>query len=183
MKYDIKKVSNSDSHIWLEKKTKVDIESRYVNQLKEFFKEYRYENYAFKRLGRDAIASNSNTEDVMVTFFDMSYGHFEKTDASNNLKYLSVEVHQYDDDWFVLKFWNDYGSQREKIDVYICDQFDSVIHQLNECMKFFPKEGDDRKKEIEKELIKRKNNLIKKMTKHIMSFTDFGQIEDLEDII
>ena len=170
MKYDIKKVSNSDSQKWSNNRTITDIEPRYVNKLNEFFKDYGYENF-----------TSTRPAGVNVKYFDMTYGSFEK--ISDNLKLLSVEVRQYDDDWFILKFWNNYSGPREKIDVYICDQFDSVIHQLIKCMKFFPKEGDDRKKEIEKELIKRKNNLIKKMTKHIMSFTDFGQIEDLEDII
>jgi hypothetical protein len=175
--FDIKKISSGEYWDWKGKNKPVDIEDRYVKELNNLLSEFGYDVYSKRRHRNDM----SSSHDDQIYIFDMTFD-LRDYPKVKKLKPLSIEVEQFDDEWFILKFWNNYASSLEKLNIYVCDQMDSVIHQLEQCLKTFPKTKNPKwNKEIQSEFIKRRDELIKNVTNHIMTFTDFKQLDEFGD--
>jgi hypothetical protein len=171
MEHDIKETS--DIHDWREEHTQVDIEKKYVTKLETYLSQW-----GFKPKGN----KHKHEEDGWFIRVSPNRDIFDLTSRD---KKISIEIRQFDDDWFDLSYWTDYSTADEDTTYYICDQFDAVIHQLNICMKDIPKVNDTEWNDSiknRKELKNQKKEVIDKIGIKIMSFTDFNDLNDFKKL-
>lgn len=176
MKHSIRKITTNEYFEFEESHEKIIPNPKYFNKIKEFLKEFGYES-------NDVSILNTDIKSFIDFSHNPSDNKVRKKEGKNPLITISLQIHEYDDEWFILKFWNNYATQYEKIDIYLCDQFEAVIHQLNQCFELIPKINDERwNNKIEKEFIKKRDELLKqtidKWTKHIMSFKTFQELDE-----
>lgn len=168
MEHDIKNVNRSEWREWLENQinnsTFEDIQKNYIDKLSKYISNFELHRYGYK----------TPTPTRRGKIFDY---------ASPDDR-ISFEVHQFEDEWFALLFWVDYNTEYQQVSYYICDQFDAVIHQLNICMRGQKKLKDSSWNEtIDKDLEEKKQLLIKRVSKKILSFKNFKEISDLNGLI
>jgi hypothetical protein len=168
MEHDIKNLNTSEWGEWLENQinnsTFEDIQKKYIDKLSKYISHFELHRYGYKTPTRQA---------------GKVFDYVSPEDR------ISFEVHQFEDEWFALLFWVDYNpGQAVQVSYYICDQFDAVIHQLNICMRGQKKIKDSSWNEtIDKDLEEKKQLLIKKVSKKILSFKNFKEINDLNGLI
>jgi hypothetical protein len=177
MEHDIKKISSSDNHTWRSEHTQVDIENKYVTKLGTYLSQWGFKPISKGPGRRGSVMSIKNTEYGMY-----SKDYFDLTSKDNK---VSIEIRQFDDDWFDLAYWTDYSTLDEDVGHYICDQIDAVLYQLSICMKDLPKVNDTKWNDDiknRKELVRQKEEVIDKIGKKIMSFTDFNTLNDFRKL-
>jgi len=169
MEHDIKNVNTSEWREWIENQinnsTFEDIQHKYIDKLSKYISHFDLHRYGYKTPTRQAGKV------------------FDYTSPDDR---ISFEVHQFDDEWFALLFWVDYNTDHQQVSYYICDQFEAVIHQLNICMKGQQKlklNDPTWNQGLEKDLEEKKRILIKKVSKKILSFKKFIEIDDLNGLI
>jgi len=175
MEHDIKEISSSDNHTWRSEHTQVDIEKKYVTKLETYLSQWGFKPISKGPGRRGSEMSIKNTE-----LGEYSKDYFDLTSKD---KKVSIEIRQFDDDWFDL--WTDYGGEDERCTRYICDQIDAVLYQLNIFMKDIPKVNDTKWNDdikMRKELKRQKEEVIDKIGKKIMSFTDFNTLNDFRKL-
>lgn len=195
MKYNVREMDATTYHQWLEenKINRVNLESRYIKKLLEYIQQFGYSETDVSLNTIDERTRKNKERGyipipiggvVEVDYMDLTYR--SPIGEKRKLTPISMEIYQFDDDWFILKFWTNYSSSGEKLNIYLCDQFDSLMKQLDKCFKTFPKINDPKwNQNIKLEFEKRRDKLLKKAldrtTKHIMSFTTFKELDQYED--
>jgi len=179
MNDNVREIDATTYHQWIEdnKNNQVDLESRYIKKLLEYIQQFGYSetnvSHIYYQVRKNKV--------VEVEYMDLTYDRRKENYFLRQLTPVSLEIYQFDDDWFILKFWTNYSSPGEKFNVYLCDQFDSLMKQLDKCFKTFPKLNDPKwNQNIKLEFEKRRAKLLKKVTKHIMSFTTFKELDQYE---
>ena len=175
MEHDIKEISSSDIHIWRLEHTQVDIENKYVTKLETYLSQWGFKPISKGPGRRGSEMSIKNTNIGRKNFFDLT----------SRDKKVSIEICQFDDEWFNLSYWTDFSTQDEDCTHYICDQIDAVLYQLNICMKDLHKVNDTKWNDDiknRKELKRQKEEVIDKIGKKIMSFTDFNTLNDFRKL-
>jgi hypothetical protein len=171
MKEDIKEISSTDFYSWANEHTKVDIEKKYITKLEEYLSQWGFKpTEGDEKVGRWGIVSLNGKY-----IFDLS----------SRAKKVSIEVHQFDDDWFNLSYWRNFSTNDEEVTRYICDQFDAVLYQLDICMVDLPKVNDTKWNDDiknRKKLKKQKEEVLDKIRKKIMGFTDFNNLNDFRKL-
>jgi hypothetical protein len=139
MKHEIRKVTHYMFMEWARTKEHIDIEYRYVFKLTDLLKDYGYDKYVLGLPTKGLVGFSH----FGVRIFSMEYNSELERKSLGKPNYiekaLCIDVHQYDDYWFVLKIWEDYQMPYEERHIYICDQFESVIYCLEKFMEKYPK--------------------------------------------
>ena len=166
MEHDIKKVSKNDWNEWVDNNTQEVIQKNYIDKLSKYISHFDLHRYGHRTLS----GTNGGS----------------RFDYSSVQDKISFEVYQFEDEWFGLIFWYEYNTPSQSHEYYICDQFEAVIHQLNICMKGQQKlklNDPTWNQGLEKDLEEKKRILIKKVSKKILSFKNFIEIDDLNDLV
>ena len=178
MKEDIKEISSSDIWGWLKEHTQVDIEKKYITKLEEYLSQWGFKpTEGDEKVGGWSIRQWNNGESSSRDKYIF--------DLSSRAKKVSIEVHQFDDDWFKLSYWRNFSTYDEEVTRYICDQFDAVLYQLDICMVDLPKVNDTKWNDDiknRKKLKKQKEEVLNKIRKKIMGFTDFNNLNDFRKL-
>lgn len=179
MNDNVREMDSTTYHQWIEdnKNNQVDLESRYIKKLLEYIQQFGYSE-------TDVNFNPMDNPSDSIKGMDLTYDP-EYDKRKRNLRSMSMEIYQFDDDWFILKFWENFP-ENDISKKYLCDQFDSLMNQLDKCFKTFPKLNDPKwNQNIKLEFEKRRDKLLKKAldrtTKHIMSFTTFKELDQYED--
>ena len=165
MEYDIKKLTVEEAHSWADEHTELNIENKYVNKLETYLSAFGFKPISEGPGGRGSEMSIKDSDGYKYYF-----------DLTSSDRYVSFEVRQYEDDWFILSYWENFGKNSELFSIYVCDQFDAVLYQLNICMRDLPKINDTKwNKDIDDriDLEKQKKKVIDIMNTRIMSFSRF----------